>query len=176
MYGLPQILALQTAVERVNEHIPYGTDSPEFSTDTEDLLPHVFRAIDHLLAAAGQPPVGDVRGHLKALMRAGHTQATISKASGVSTATISRVLGGITERPSAAVAELLLAVPVTPPPESPIDADLLAKLERGEQVTVPFGQKDRYAKLLAVAGADTRHIVHTMRMSYARAIKAQKAA
>ncbi|KZM72270.1 helix-turn-helix domain-containing protein [Nocardia terpenica] len=176
MYGLPNIIALQAAAERANAHIPYGTDLPEFSTAAEELLPHVFRAIDYLLSEAGQSAVGDVRAHLTALMRAGHTQASICKASGVSTATISRIINGATARPSAEVAEKLLSIPVEAPTARPVDTELLAKLERGEKVPVPFGQKDRYAELLAAAGADTQHIVHTMRMSYARAIKAQKAA
>ncbi|MFC9995680.1 helix-turn-helix domain-containing protein [Nocardia sp. NPDC127526] len=176
MYGLPNLIALQAAAERANAHIPYGTDTPEFHTAAEELLPHVFRVIDHLLAEAGQPVVGDARAHLAALMRAGHTQASISKASGVSTATISRIVNGATARPSTEVAAQLLAIPVEAPREAPVDAELLAKLERGEKVSVPFGQKDRYAELLSAAGADTQHIVHTLRMSYARAIKAQKAA
>lgn len=176
MYGINNLIALQVAADRANEHIRYGADTPDFWAAAEELLPHVFRVIEHLLTESERPTIGEVRGRLTALMRIGHTQASISRASGVSPGTINRIIAGITLRPSAKVTERLLAVPVVAPSESPVNTELLAKLERGETISVPFGQKDRYAELLAAAGADTKHIVHTMRMSYARAIKAQKAA
>ncbi|WP_433662522.1 hypothetical protein ACQPW1_10405 [Nocardia sp. CA-128927] len=175
-YAREDLDAFHAAADAANQYTPFEIGDVEFAAAAEALLSHVYKAIHYLAGVVDDHSTSELHAHILELMRAGHTQAAIAKASAVSTTTISRIVNNSTARYAPDVAARLLAVPVTKPEPPPLNPSILAALERGEQVSVPFGYKARYAEALARTGVDTKRIANSLNMSYAQAIKAKRAA